>query len=79
MVVVAIVMLLSTPVGFVLARYRIPFKGAILLLFLLPQTCPQQPVFVNLMLVFTRLDLAGTIDITPRLFCKHPAEKRNIG
>jgi len=61
-VVVAIVMLLSTPVGFVLARYRIPFKGAILLLFLMPQAFPQQPVFVNLLLVFTKMDLAGTIE-----------------
>ncbi len=61
-VVVAIVMLLSTPVGFVLARYRIPFKGAILLLFLMPQAFPQQPVFVNLLLVFTKLGLAGTIE-----------------
>jgi putative spermidine/putrescine transport system permease protein len=61
-VVVAIVMLLSTPVGFVLARYRIPFKGAILLLFLMPQAFPQQPVFVNLLLVFTKMDLAGKIE-----------------
>jgi len=61
-VVVAIVMLLSTPVGFVLARYRIPFKSAILLLFLMPQAFPQQPVFVNLLLVFTKMDLAGTIE-----------------
>lgn len=61
-VVVAIVMLLSTPVGFVLARYRIPFKGAILLLFLMPQAFPQQPVFVNLLLVFTKMDLAGRIE-----------------
>jgi len=61
-VVVAIVMLLSTPVGFVLARYRIPFKSAILLLFLMPQAFPQQPVFVTLLLVFTKMDLAGTIE-----------------
>ncbi len=61
-VVVAIVMLISTPVGFVLARYRIPFKAAILLLFLMPQAFPQQPVFVNLLLVFTKLDLAGSIE-----------------
>jgi putative spermidine/putrescine transport system permease protein len=60
--VVAIVMLLSTPVGFVLARYRIPFKAAILLLFLMPQAFPQQPIFVNLLLVFTKADLAGTIE-----------------
>lgn len=61
-VVVAAVMLIATPVGYVLARYRIPFKSLILLLFLMPQAFPQQPVFVNLLLVFTRWDLAGTIE-----------------
>jgi putative spermidine/putrescine transport system permease protein len=60
-VVVCIVMLLSTPVGYVLARYRIPGKSLILLLFLMPQAFPQQPVFVNLLLVFTKMGLAGTI------------------
>ncbi|MCL7453562.1 MAG: ABC transporter permease subunit [Anaerolineae bacterium] len=60
LLVVAVVMLLSTPVGYVLAKYRIPFKGAILLLFLMPQAFPQQPVFVNLLLVFTKMGLAGT-------------------
>jgi len=60
-VVVVAVMLISTPVGYVLARYRIPWKGAILLLFLMPQAFPQQPVFVNLLLVFTKAGLSGTI------------------
>jgi putative spermidine/putrescine transport system permease protein len=60
-VVVTAVMLISTPVGYVLARYRIPWKGAILLLFLMPQAFPQQPVFVNLLLVFTKAGLSGTI------------------
>jgi len=60
-VVVIAVMLISTPVGYVLARYRIPWKGAILLLFLMPQAFPQQPVFVNLLLVFTKAGLSGTI------------------
>jgi putative spermidine/putrescine transport system permease protein len=60
-VVVAVVMIISTPVGYVLAKYRIPFKSVILLLFLMPQAFPQQPVFVNLLLVFTKMDLAGTI------------------
>lgn len=61
LVVVVVVLLISTPVGYVLARYRIPFKGLILLLFLMPQAFPQQPVFVNLLLVFTKLGLAGKI------------------
>jgi ABC-type spermidine/putrescine transport system permease subunit II len=60
-VVVVLVMLISTPVGYALARYRIPWKGLILLLFLMPQAFPQQPVFVNLLLVFTKAGLAGTI------------------
>lgn len=60
-VVVCIVMALSTPVGYVLARYRIPGKSLILLLFLMPQAFPQQPVFVNLLLVFTKMGLAGTM------------------
>ena len=60
-VVVLVVMVISTPVGYVLARYRIPWKGVILLLFLMPQAFPQQPVFVNLLLVFTKAGLAGTI------------------
>lgn len=60
-VVVLLVMVISTPVGYVLARYRIPWKGAILLLFLMPQAFPQQPVFVNLLLVFTKAGLSGTI------------------
>ncbi len=60
-VVVVAVMVISTPVGYVLARYRIPFKAAILLLFLMPQAFPQQPVFVNLLLVFTKMGLSGTI------------------
>jgi putative spermidine/putrescine transport system permease protein len=58
---VAVVMVIATPVGYVLAKYSIPFKSAILLLFLLPQAFPQQPVFVNLLLVFSKADLAGTV------------------
>ncbi len=59
--VVSIVMLLSTPVGYVLAKYRIPGKSLILLLFLMPQAFPQQPVFVNLLLVFTKMGISGTL------------------
>ncbi len=58
---VAAVLLISTPVGYVLAKRRIPWKGAILLLFLLPQAFPQQPVFVNLLMTFNHLGLAGKV------------------
>jgi len=59
--VVAVVMVIATPVGYVLAKYNIPLKGAVLFLFLMPQAFPQQPVFVNLLLTFNKLGLAGTV------------------
>lgn len=58
---VIIVMTIATPVGYVLAKRNIPWKGLILLLFLMPQSFPQQPVFVNLLLTFNRLGLSGKV------------------
>ncbi|MFN2168539.1 MAG: ABC transporter permease [Anaerolineae bacterium] len=58
---VVMVMLISTPVAFVLAKRNIPWKGLILLLFLMPQAFPQQPVFVNLLMTFNRLGLSGKV------------------
>lgn len=58
---VIIVMAIATPVGYVLAKRNIPWKGLILLLFLMPQSFPQQPVFVNLLLTFNRLGLSGKV------------------
>jgi ABC-type spermidine/putrescine transport system permease subunit II len=60
-VVVALAMLIAVPAGYALAKYSIPLKGAVLLLFLMPQAFPQQPVFVNLLLTFSRIGLASTI------------------
>lgn len=60
-VVVVLAMLIAIPAGYALAKYSIPLKGAILLLFLMPQAFPQQPVFVNLLLTFNRIGLASTI------------------
>jgi putative spermidine/putrescine transport system permease protein len=61
LVVVVLAMLISVPAGYVLAKYKVPLKGLVLLLFLMPQAFPQQPVFVNLLIFFNRLGLAGTI------------------
>ncbi len=61
LIVVVLVMIIATPVGYVLAKYSLPLKSAVLLLFLMPQAFPQQPVFVNLLLTFNRIRLAGTI------------------
>lgn len=60
-VVVVITMLLAIPAGYALAKYRIPFGSAIMFLFLMPNAFPQQPIFVNLLGLFTRLGLAGTV------------------
>jgi ABC-type spermidine/putrescine transport system permease subunit II len=59
--VVAITMLLAIPAGYALAKYRIPLGAAVMFLFLMPNAFPQQPIFVNLLGLFTRLGLAGTV------------------
>ena len=60
-VVVVISMLIAIPAGYALAKYRIPFGAIIMFLFLMPNAFPQQPIFVNLLGIFTRLSLAGTV------------------
>lgn len=62
-VVVVISMLLSIPAGYALSKLKIPhfLKGIILILFLLPRAFPQQPVFLNLMLLFNKVGLNGTV------------------
>lgn len=60
-VVLALAMAISVPAGYALARYQFRLRYAVLLLFLLPQAFPQQPVFVNLLLLFNRMGLTGTV------------------
>jgi putative spermidine/putrescine transport system permease protein len=61
LVVVIISMLIAIPAGYALAKYRIPFGALIMFLFLMPNAFPQQPIFVNLLYLFTRWGLAGTV------------------
>jgi len=58
---VVVSMALSIPAGYALAKYKIPFGTLVLFLFLLPNAFPQQPVFVNILRIFTKAGLAGTI------------------
>jgi len=58
---VAASLALAIPAGYALARLRLPFRAAILLLFLLPQAFPNVPVYVNIARMFYELRLAGTI------------------
>jgi len=52
---------LAIPAGYALARLRLPFRTAILLLFLLPQAFPNVPVYVNIARMFYELRLNGTV------------------
>ncbi len=60
-VTVLVAMALAVPAGYALAKYRIPFGTLVMFLFLMPNAFPQQPIFVNILQMFTRLELAGTI------------------
>jgi ABC-type spermidine/putrescine transport system permease subunit II len=60
-VTVVIAMAIAVPAGYALAKYKIPFGGVILFLFLMPNAFPQQPIFVNILHAFTRARLAGTV------------------
>jgi len=62
-IVVIITMAIAIPAGYSLAKLKIPalLKGMILILFLLPRAFPQQPVFINLMLMFNKIGLTGTV------------------
>lgn len=56
-----VTMVLAIPAAYALARFRLPFKALFLLLFLMPKVFPQQPIFVNLLPIFTRWGLSGTL------------------
>lgn len=56
-----VVVLISVPLGYVLARYKIPFKSVVMVLFLLPQAFPSLPIFANLSVLFYRWNVAGKV------------------
>jgi putative spermidine/putrescine transport system permease protein len=60
-IVTAIVVAMSVPLAYVLARYRIPVKRFIMVLFLLPQAFPALPIFANLSTLFYRWGVAGNM------------------
>lgn len=61
LIVTVITELISLPTAYALAKWRIPLKPLLVFLFLMPQAFPLQPVYVNLLLIFYRLGLAGTV------------------
>jgi len=59
--VTALTLVLTVPLAYLLARYPMPFKAVILMLFLLPHAFPQLPVFVNATTLLYRVNLAARI------------------
>lgn len=59
--VVAVALALSVPAGYALARLRLPWRAAIMIVFLLPQAFPSVAVYINVARVFYAIGLAGTI------------------
>ena len=58
---VVVSLAVAIPAGYALARLKLPFRAAILLLFLLPQAVPNMPIYVNIARVFYEIGLNGTI------------------
>jgi putative spermidine/putrescine transport system permease protein len=61
LVTTMLALLLAIPLGYGLARLRLPGRTLILLAFLLPQAFPQLPVFAAATRDFYRRGLAGTV------------------
>jgi putative spermidine/putrescine transport system permease protein len=60
-VVTALSLVMTVPLGYVLARFQVPFKAVVLLIFLLPQAFPQLPVFANAMVYLYRANMGGKV------------------
>jgi putative spermidine/putrescine transport system permease protein len=58
---VVVSLTISAPAGYALARLSVPFRGLMMVAFLLPQAFPSLPVFINIARVFYWLGLNGTI------------------
>lgn len=56
-----VVVVISVPLAYVMARLKIPFKRIILVLFLLPQAFPSLPIYANILPLFYKWNLAGKI------------------
>jgi putative spermidine/putrescine transport system permease protein len=59
--VVVVTLIVSIPAGYALARLRLPFRAAIMLLFLLPQAFPSVAIYINVARIFYWVGLNGTL------------------
>lgn len=60
-ITVLVCLLLAVPAGYALGRRRLPWRGAILLILLLPQAFPSVAVYLNVARLFYMIGLNGTI------------------
>jgi ABC-type spermidine/putrescine transport system permease subunit II len=58
---VVVSLAVAIPAGYALGRLKLPWRSAILLVFLLPQAVPNLPIYVNIARVFYEVGLNGTI------------------
>lgn len=58
---VVVCLAIAVPAGLALGRLQLRWRGAIMLVFLLPSAFPNLPVYVNIARVFYELGLAGTV------------------
>ena len=59
--VVVVTLIVSIPAGYALARLRLPYRAAIMLLFLLPQAFPSVAIYINVARIFYWVGLNGTL------------------
>jgi ABC-type spermidine/putrescine transport system permease subunit II len=60
-ITVIVCLLMAVPAGYVLGRRRTPWRGAILLVLLLPQAFPSVAIYFNIARLFYIVGLNGTI------------------
>ena len=58
---VLVALAVSIPSGYALARLRLPWRTALMILFLLPQAFPSVAIYINVARVFYSIGLSGTI------------------
>ncbi len=51
---------MAVPAGYALARLRLPMRGLLMLVFLMPQAFPNLPVYINIARLFYGFGLNGT-------------------
>ena len=61
MLTVLISLALAIPAGYALARRSVPFRAALMLLFLIPQAFPSLPIYINIARLFYSVRLNGTV------------------